>query len=434
MKLISKFSLIQNRLNQISSRSLAITFKQDQLQHSDINNLTYLVPTFFADHEFTIKELKPEYLFANIKFRYKVTPSDRTYNTPSNSYLQLFVPLGSNKRLRSQFTRLNTNFLRIGRLLELLDALTGMTAYRYCYTDFNTDRDNTIATQGVYNLLFFVDEFSKFLYHSKAKDDIYINSYATYAGKSSLEINADIFQNDLIAATVQFVMVSRNAKDYLKSSPVPQLQFLLENDSIKEQCILRAEMGKVNQQKRIQEAKQQREPPDVAESRFLHEFILKNSKGVIKTMGSTKLEKNSLVQFQNQNLHGFAFGGHVMKEIIELGYLVGYKHSKGVQIRILHVFDIQFIAPVPIGSCVAYTSQVVYVDNEIMIIQVQVDVHTFQKEGEQIKKTTEVFMAMKSNELLDPITPITYEEGLFYLHGRRLLNLSKSFPVKIYSI
>lgn len=31
-------------------------------------------------------------------------------------------------------------------------------------------------------------------------------------------------------------------------------------------------------------------------------------------------------------------------------------------------------------------------------------------------------MAMKSNELLDPITPITYEEGLFYLHGRRLLN------------
>ena len=38
-----------------------------------------------------------------------------------------------------------------------------------------------------------MDEFSKFLYHSKAKDDIYINSYATYAGKSSLEINADIF-------------------------------------------------------------------------------------------------------------------------------------------------------------------------------------------------------------------------------------------------
>lgn len=60
-----------------------------------------------------------------------------------------------------------------------------MTAYRYCYTDFNNNRDNTIATQGVYNLLFFVDEFTK--------DDIYINSYSTYAGKSSLEINADIF-------------------------------------------------------------------------------------------------------------------------------------------------------------------------------------------------------------------------------------------------
>ena len=44
-----------------------------------------------------------------------------------------------------------------------------MTAYRYCYTDFNNNRDNTIATQGVYNLLFFVDEFSIITYHYKQR-------------------------------------------------------------------------------------------------------------------------------------------------------------------------------------------------------------------------------------------------------------------------
>jgi len=34
-------------------------------------------------------------------------------------------------------------------------------------------------------------------------------------GKSSIEINTDIYQEDKLAATVSFVMVARNAENYL---------------------------------------------------------------------------------------------------------------------------------------------------------------------------------------------------------------------------
>lgn len=41
-----------------------------------------------------------------------------------------------------------------------------------------------------------------------------------------------------------------------------------------------------------------------------------------------------------------------MKEIIELGWLVGFKYAKGLTVHVIHVFDVLFIAPVPIGSVV----------------------------------------------------------------------------------
>jgi len=58
---------------------------------------------------------------------------------------------------------LSTKYLRIGRLLEVLDGLVGMVAYKHAYTDFFS-RKITIATLGVYDFLVFREEFGKFIY------------------------------------------------------------------------------------------------------------------------------------------------------------------------------------------------------------------------------------------------------------------------------
>jgi len=51
-----------------------------------------------------------------------------------------------------------------------------------------------------------------------------------------------------------------------------------------------------------------------------------------------------------RNVHGKAFGGYVMKEIVELGWLCGFIYCKGNSPHMLHIFDVFFLAPVPIGS------------------------------------------------------------------------------------
>jgi len=45
-------------------------------------------------------------------------------------------------------------------LLEVLDLLVGMVGYKHAYTDFSS-RSITIATLGVYDFLFYKQEFGK---------------------------------------------------------------------------------------------------------------------------------------------------------------------------------------------------------------------------------------------------------------------------------
>lgn len=59
-----------------------------------------------------------------------------------------------------------------------------------------------------------------------------------------------------------------------------------------------------------------------------------------------------------------------MKEIIELGWLVGYKHAFGNDVFFIHIFDVTFLAPVAIGSIINQSGRICYVEDDIMIIQV----------------------------------------------------------------
>lgn len=105
---------------------------------------------------------------------------------------------------------LEYNRIRIGRLLEVLDALVGLVAYRYCYVDLKEyeRRPITVVTLQV----------NDFVVNSIITNnvDMELNSYVTYVGRSSMEIQTDIYQNDGIVAAVSFTMVARDVDDYSK--------------------------------------------------------------------------------------------------------------------------------------------------------------------------------------------------------------------------
>jgi acyl-coenzyme A thioesterase 9 len=71
-----------------------------------------------------------------------------------------------------------------------------------------------------------------------------------------------------------------------------------------------------------------------------------NPKGSVQ-MSTTKMQKILLMHSQNLNLHGKIFGGYIMREAFELGWLCAYYYVKGTTFpEIYQIDDIQFIASV----------------------------------------------------------------------------------------
>lgn len=67
-----------------------------------------------------------------------------------------------------------------------------MVAYKHCYTDL-LSRKTTIATLGVYDFMIFTNEVIHNLNQIDYASDLTLNTYVTYVGKTSIEINNDIY-------------------------------------------------------------------------------------------------------------------------------------------------------------------------------------------------------------------------------------------------
>ena len=87
--------------------------------------------------------------------------------------------------------------------------------------------------------------------------------------------------------------------------------------------------------------------------------------------------------------------------------------------HIIHIFDVLFLAPVPIGSILKYSSRVVFAKDKIIIVPVVLMTQKFNNGDDVV--TTEVHIALESDEkIVKEVVPSTYEEGIAYLHGNRL--------------
>lgn len=60
---------------------------------------------------------------------------------------------------------------------------------------------------------------------------------------------------------------------------------------------------------------------------------------------------------QQRNANGFMFGGFVMREAYELGWICARLHTRLTPV-ITSVDDVAFMKPVPVGSLIQFTAQV----------------------------------------------------------------------------
>ena len=349
--------------------------------------------------------------------RKETNTKDKSKNFPRNCWNQITLPLSQNIDLRNRFVRFYTNRIRIGKLLEVLDYAAGSVSYLFCHSE-PFSRTSTNVTLSMDNMHFFMPIL--------ADKDLHICSYPTFNGKSTVEIRVDIYQEgddkigtNLVGST-HFLMAAREITTH-KAFKVPELSFEGEDDEVG--CILRYEIGKKLQEKRKINSNLSlyKTPPSAEESVELHSMFMKNAH-IIEGIDYIALEKtimheNLLIHLQDRNIHGKAFGGMLMREAFETGWLTAFSFCKGKYPEIHHIDDVMFIAPVDIGSIIKFEAKVSFTQGHLLHMVVEVIKNN--PEGEKIK-VSELHLTMLCSEMeLKPVFPEKYSEAILYLEAKR---------------
>ena len=405
-------------------------FRQDLTLHENESS-RFIVPTSELTH-LSSKDginLAGGFLATMGELRlFRVPPvesKDRSVNYPRNSFLQIHLPLEENEDLKNRYIRFKPGLVRVGRLLEALDFTAGFVSYFHAYSE-PLSFTCTCMTACCDHL--------KFFRPIRGDRNIVINAYPTYVGKSTVEVRTDLLQKidnakeETLAASALFLLAARNTKDFSKAYTLPRLSFEGENDI--EKCILRYELGRMNQEKRKNMGLNNyfKRPPSQEESLRLHSIFM-NMKEKWKQnvdyflMKETKKSKSILMHIQDRNLHGKIFGGYLMRESIELAWLVAYKYAKFDHPEFEAIDDFTFHEPVEIGSIVELDATVTYSEAQFMNITVEATkvMCVENEERWERKKCTELHMTFRCPEtaIIKPVYPATYGEAMKFLYSKR---------------
>ncbi len=122
-----------------------------------------------------------------------------------DSWIELTLPFSGDENLRNTLVKLDKRSLRYGKLFEILDGLAADVCYRHVGTDEGWG-GMPIVTASV-DRMKIVSEIS-------LMNDIKLQAYLTYVGRSSLEVTIDIISikdsgEPVLVGNTQFIMVAR---------------------------------------------------------------------------------------------------------------------------------------------------------------------------------------------------------------------------------
>ncbi|XVE72642.1 hypothetical protein DITRI_Ditri11bG0054400 [Diplodiscus trichospermus] len=308
--------------------------------------------------------------------------SELLTKTPCQSRTSILYNFSSDYILREQY-RDPWNEVRIGKLLEDLDALAGTISVKHCSDDDSTTRPLLLVTASVDKIV---------LKKPISVDiDLKIVGSVIWVGRSSIEIQLEVIQftkeastvSDSVALTANFIFVARDSKTG-KAAPVNRLspeteheKFLFEEAEArsklrKKKTVDRREFenGEVNRLKAL-----------LAEGRVLCDMPALADRDSI-LLRDTRLENALICQPQQRNIHGRIFGGFLMHRAFELAFSTAYAFA-GLVPCFLEVDHVDFLKPVDVGdflrlkSCVLYTE---LEDPDQPLINVEVVAHVTRPE------------------------------------------------------
>lgn len=303
--------------------------------------------------------------------------------TPSDSRTSVLYNFSTDFILREQY-RDPWNEVRIGKLLEDLDALAGTISVKHC-----SDVDS--MTRPLYLVTASVDKMV--LKKPISVDtDLKMVGAVIWVGFSSIEIQLDVIQpangssdpSESVALTANFIFVARDYKTG-KAAPVNRLC----PETEEEKLLYEAAEARNNLRKRkrggdkkeIENGGVNRLEELLAEGRIFCDMPALADRDTI-LLKDTRLENSLICQPQQRNIHGRIFGGFLMHRAFELAFSTAYAFA-GLMPSFLEVDHVNFLRHVDVGDFLRFKSCVLYTEHENTdkpLINVEVVAHVTRPE------------------------------------------------------
>ncbi|KAI3861959.1 hypothetical protein MKW98_018242 [Papaver atlanticum] len=348
--------------------------------------------------------------------------SELLTKTPSQSRTSIVYNFSNDYILREQY-RDPWNGVRIGKLLEDLDALAGTISVKHCSDEDSMTRPLLLVTASVDKMV-----LRKPL---RVDADLRIAGAVTWVGRSSIEIQLEVTQpsqdssqaSEDVALTANFTFVARDSKTN-KSAPVNRV--LPESEQEKmlwEETEARDKMRKRKRGEKkieIENGEDKRLKALLAEGRIFCDMpALANRDSIL--LKDTCLEYSLICQPQQRNIHGRIFGGFLMHRAFELAYSTAYAFA-GLVPCFLEVDHVDFLRPVDVGDFLRFKSCVLYteLDNPLQpLINIEVVAHVTRPElrTSEVSNTFHFTFSVRNPETLKngsgirSVVPATEEEA-----------------------
>lgn len=341
--------------------------------------------------------------------------------TPSKSRTSILYNFSSDFVLREQY-RNPWNEVRMGKLVEDLDALAGTISYKHCSNEDGMTRPLLLVTASVDRMV-----LKKPI---RVDADLKIVGAVTWVGRSSMEIQLEVIQStegssnpsDALALTANFTFVARDSNTG-KSAPVNQISPETEQEKLLWEEA--EERNKARKKKRI-ENKKDTENKDMerlnallAEGRVFCDLPALADRDSI-LLQDTRHQNSLICQPQQRNIHGRIFGGFLMRKAFELAFSNAYAFA-GAAPRFVEVDHVDFFIPVDVGNFLRFKSCILYTELEDPakpMINVEVVAHVTRPELRSSEVSNKFYFtftvrpeAIRAGLKIRNVVPATEEEA-----------------------
>lgn len=251
--------------------------------------------------------------------------------------------------------------IRLGRLLEDLDALAGNIAFFHCHTENHDESDYPVIVTASVDRIFLQPEQRP----AKGTDQT-LSGQVTWTGTSSMEIRMQCISagsdQAWLEAYVTFVTLDPHTKKPMK---IPAIVPTTDD----ERKAFQAGVARANAKK--MRRKQKHTVADTTDIEQQAALLLERA-GPLLTMPSladphsillshTAMQNAMIAQPQAQNLHHRVFGGFLMRRAFELAFSNAYLFG-GTRPVFLEVDEVSFASPVDVGDLLVFHSRVLYTE------------------------------------------------------------------------